>query len=144
MLLNGCVQIKYFFEETFGKLKTFTFFCLHVWCLFAFECCHINSNLPVGKKMCTKYQCMVNVTITESFIEPHTALLLKGTARVMDFSQGAKYIFKKLFLQFFPLIYLTYFYTNRVILFSCQSNLLLNLSDGVPTNKRLREAKNCS
>lgn len=86
---------------------------------------------------------MVNVSITESLIEPHTASL-KGPARVMDFSQGAKYIFKKLFLQFAPLTYLTYFYTDQVILFHCQSNLLLDLSDGILINKRLKERKNCS
>lgn len=85
---------------------------------------------------------MVNVTITKSFIEPHAASLLKGPARVMDFSQGAKYIFKKPFLQFASLTCLTYFYTDWVILFHCQSNLLLDSSDGIPINKRLGETKN--
>lgn len=54
--------------------------------------------------------------------------MLKGTARVMDFSQGTKHIFTKLFLQVVPLTCLTSFCTDWVILFSCQSNLLLGVS----------------
>jgi len=76
---------------------------------------------------------MLNI-ITESCIEPHTVSLLKRAARVTDFFQGAKYIFKTLFLQVVLLTYLTSLYTERVILFFCQSHLWLSLSYGTLKN----------
>lgn len=97
-----------------------------------------------GGKKYTKYHCIVNLIITESCVEPHTASLLKGAARVMHFSQGAKCIFKKLFLQVLPLTYLTSFCTDWVIWFSCQSNLFLSLSHGIQKNKTCRETNSCS